>query len=151
MLLLRAWAFLARLAALATTHSHLLRVWAAQAVHVPPEEQVAQVAQVVQVAHQAPVAQRAQVVFRAAHAQQAQALPVQVAHPVVLQVAHQALVALAVQAVAQVPVVAVVLAVEPQVLSVRVEPVARARLASQSAPSAKSSNSAATRHHLEAH
>jgi hypothetical protein len=55
---------------------------------------------------------------------------------------------LVVQVVAQVAAAVVALAVEPLVLSVKAVLAVRARLVSQSAQSAKSSNSALTRHHL---
>jgi hypothetical protein len=127
-----------------------LREWVAQAAHVRLVVPVAQVAQVAQVAHQVPVAQPAQVASLADLVRQVQVSFAQVA---VLRVVPQ--VALRVdslaQAVAQRVAVAVVLAVEPLVPSVRAAHAARARLVSQSVQSAKSSNSAAMRHHLVAH
>jgi hypothetical protein len=110
---------------------------------------VAQAAQVVQVALRVPVALHVQVVSLAALVRPVLVLLAQVAaHQAALQVEH--LVASLARAVALAVAVVVVLAVEPLVLSVRAVPVARARLASQSVRSAKSSNSAAMRHHLVA-
>ena len=146
---LREWAFLAQSAARATILSLHLREWVAQAVHVLPVAPVAQAAQVVQVALRVPVALRVQVVSQADLVRPVLVLLAQVAaHQAALQVEH--LVASPARAVALVVAVGVVLAVEPLVLSVRAVPVARARLASQSVRSAKSSNSAAMRHHLVA-
>jgi hypothetical protein len=110
--------------------------------------QVAQVVQVAQVAHRVPVAAlHVQVDSQADHVRLAQVLHAQVAaHRVALQAQHR--VDSLVRAVAQAQVVAAVLAVEPLVLSVRAAHAVRARLASQSVRSAKSSNSAAMRHHL---
>jgi hypothetical protein len=71
---------------------------------------------------------------------------------VALQVAHRVRLRVVslVQVAAQAQAVVAVLVAEPLVLSVRAAHVARARLASQSARSAKSSNSAAMRHLLVA-
>jgi hypothetical protein len=107
---------------------------------------VAQVAQVAQVAHQVPVAQPAQAVsladlVRPVLVSFAQVVALRVVPQVALRVDSL------VQAVAQVAAVVVVLAVEPLVLSVRAAHAVRARLVSQSVQSAKSSNSAAMRHH----
>lgn len=145
----RAWAFLARSAALATILSHHRREWVAQAAHVLPVVLVAQVAQVAQVALRVPVAQRVQAVSLAALVRQVQVLHAQVA---ALQVQLRVLLQVdsLVRAVALVVAAVAVSVVEPLVLSVRVAHVARARLASRSVQSAKSSNSAAMRHRLVA-
>jgi hypothetical protein len=146
----RAWVFLVQSAVLATILSLHLREWVAQVAHVLPVAQVAQVGQVAQVAHRVPVAAlHAQVDSQADHVRLVQDSHAQVAVlQVVLQAQHR--VDSLVRAVAQAQVVAVVLAVEPLVLSVRAARAVRARLASQSVQSAKSSNSAAMRHPLVA-
>jgi hypothetical protein len=111
--------------------------------------QVAQAAQVVQVAHRVPAALHVQVDSQADPVRLVLASFVQAAE---LQVAPQALhrADSLVQVAAQAQVVVAVLAVEPLVLSVRAAHAVRARLVSQSVQSAKSSNSAAMRHHLVA-
>jgi hypothetical protein len=134
----KAWAFHAQFHALATTHLHHRREWVAQVAHA---QQVARA----QVAPQVPVAQVAHAQQAQAHlARAAQALAhaqasephAQVALQAEPQVALQALLA---QAAAQQAVAVAVSAAEPPVLSARVAVVARARLASQSVQSAKSS------------
>lgn len=148
--LLRAWAFLAQSAALATILSLHHREWVAQAALVLLVAQVAQVDQVAQVAHRVPVAHHVRVASQAALVRLVQVLHAQVA---ALRVAHQAQLradSLA-QVAAQAQAVAEVLAVEPLVLSVRAAHAVRARLVSQSAQSAKSLNSAAMRHRWVAH
>lgn len=144
----RAWAFLVQSAALATILSLHPREWVAQAAHVLLVALVAQAAQVAQVAHRVPVVHLAQVASQVALVQRVLVLHVQVAHPA----AHQAQLRVdsLAQVAAQAQVVVEVLAVEPQVLSVRAAHAVRARHVSQSAQSAKSSNSAAMRHHLVA-
>jgi len=145
----RAWAFLAQSAVLATILSLHHREWVAQAALVLLVAQVAQVDQVAQVAHRVPVAHRVQAASQAALVRLVQVLHAQVA---ALRVAHQVQrrVDSLAQVVAQALVVVAVLAVEPLVLSVRAAHAVRARHVSQSAQSAKSSNSAAMRHHLVA-
>jgi hypothetical protein len=145
----RAWAFLAQSAALATILSLHLKVWVAQAAHAQPVAHLARAVQVAQVAHRVPVALLVQVVSQADLVRLVLASHAQVA---VLQVARQAQhrVDSLAQVAAQAQAAVAVLAVEPLVLSVRAEPAVRARLASQSVQSAKSSNSAAMRHHLVA-
>jgi hypothetical protein len=150
----REWEFLVRFLVREIILSHLLREWdapahPAQAVLVAQVEQVvrlvpvalvARVVQVEQVVRLVPVALVARVVQVDSHLVQ-----VLVA---VRPVARQVPVALVVRAVVQVPVVVAVLAVEPQVLSVRAVLAVKARLVSQSVLSAKSLNSAQTHHHL---
>ena len=146
---LRAWVSHVRSAVLETILLLHLREWVAQAVLVLPVAQVVQVAQVAQVAHRVPVALRVQADSLEHLVQLVQALPAQVVeHQVVPQAALR--VDSLVRAVARVEAVVVALAVEPLVLSVRAVLAVRARLVSQSVRSAKSSNSAAMRHHLVA-
>jgi hypothetical protein len=110
---------------------------------------LARVAQVAQVAHRVPAALHAQAVSQADRVRLVLASRAQVA---ALRVLHQAQrrVDSLVQVAAQAQVVVAVLVVEPLVLSVRAAHAVRARLVSQSVQSAKSSNSAAMRHHLVA-
>jgi hypothetical protein len=116
---------------------------------VLPVAQAAQVAQVAQAAHRVPVARHAQVVSLVGLVR---LVPVSFDQVAALRAVPQVLLRVdsLVQAVALVAAVVVVLAVEPPVLSVRVAHADRARLVSQSVQSAKSSNSAAMRHHLVA-
>jgi hypothetical protein len=113
--------------------------------------QVALAVQVAQVAHRVPVvALHVQVAFQAVHVLLAQALHVRVAAPQAALRVQLRVDSLA-QVAAQAQAVVAVLAVEPLVPSVRAAHAVRARLVSQSVQSAKSSNSAAMRHHLVAH
>jgi hypothetical protein len=153
LLQLREWEFRVRFLVLEIILSHLHKVWVALVrldlevlvVRLVPVVLVALVVLVVllvQVVRLVPVVLVALVVLVVSLVQVVQVLVA------VLRVELRVQVALVVRAVAQVPVAVAVLAVEPLVLSVRVALAVRARLVSQSVQSAKSLNSAQTRHHL---
>jgi hypothetical protein len=152
----REWEFLVRFLVQETILSHLHKVWVAPVLRAPVDLVVlvvrlvpeVLVLLVVQVVSQVLAVRLVPVVLVALVAQVVSLVLVAQVLVAVLQAELQVPVDLVALVVAQVPVAVAALAVEPQVLSVRVVLAVRARLVSRSVQSAKSLNSVLTRHHL---